>query len=59
MDYNEVVNRLVTAGFSYERDFCGNGNTTCNFVTMYENDSMDLLWSTTFDYTENYTHTSA
>lgn len=49
MDYNSVKNRLVTAGYSNELDFCQNGNSSCNFITMYENDNMDVLWSSTFD----------
>ena len=49
MDYNSVQNRLVTAGFSNEPDYCGNGNLTCNFITMYASDNMDIQWSSTFD----------
>ena len=49
MDYNGVKNLLAISGFSSETDFCGNGNLTCNFVTMYTGDNLDLLWSQTFD----------
>ena len=49
MDYNHATNRLVSVGYSLEADFCGNGNSSCNYVTMLENDKPDFSWSQTFD----------
>ncbi len=40
---------MVLAGYSNEPEFCGNGNLSCNFVTMLENDNLDFKWSITFD----------
>ncbi len=48
MDYNYATSRLITAGYSYESDFCGNTNNfACSFVSMIEN--FDIKWSMTFD----------
>ncbi len=49
MDYNYATNRLVSVGYSFEYDFCGYGNLSCNFVTMLESDNLDVKWSITFD----------
>ncbi len=49
MEYNYATNRLVVFGSSYESDFCDYGNMSCNFITMFENDSLDVKWSMTFD----------
>ncbi len=49
MDYNSATKRIVTGGFSFESDFCGNSNSNCSFVTMLENDNLDVKWSMTLD----------
>ncbi len=49
MEYNSATKRLVTGGFSFESDFCGNSNSNCSFVTMLENDNLDVKWSMTLD----------
>ena len=49
MDYNYATNRLISVGYSMESEFCGNGNFSCNFVTMLEGDNLDVKWSMTFD----------
>ncbi len=49
MGYNHATKRLIVVGYSYEFDFCGDGNASCNFVTLLENDNLDLKWSITFD----------
>ncbi len=49
MEYNYATNRLVVFGYSHESDFCDYGNMSCNFIIMFENDTLDIKWSVTFD----------
>jgi hypothetical protein len=42
MDYNSVLNRIATVGYSNEPEFCKNNSTSCNFIIMYAYDNMEV-----------------